>query len=60
MIPIDFTEDQYDMLKEVVNLAMGKAGHDLSTILKAFVDLTVPEIQIIEAESAANFVVRDC
>ncbi len=58
MINISFTEDQYEMLKEVVNLAMGQAGSDLATILKSFVDLSVPEIQIIEAEQVAQKVLE--
>ena len=33
MTPIQFTEDQYDMLKEVVNQAMGQAGSDLAQLL---------------------------
>ncbi|SLM27634.1 putative CheC, inhibitor of MCP methylation [Desulfamplus magnetovallimortis] len=59
MMHIHFTEDQYEMLKEVVNLAMGQAGKDLATILKSFVDLSVPEIQVIEAENVANKVLQE-
>ncbi len=54
MIPIQFTEDQYDMLKEVVNQAMGKAGSDLARILESFVDLVVPDIEIVAAEHVVD------
>lgn len=59
MIHITFTEDQYEMLNEVVNLAMGQAGSDLATILKSFVDLTIPDIQIVEAGEIAEKVLHD-
>jgi len=59
MMHINFTEDQYEMLKEVVNLAMGQAGSDLATILKSFVDLSVPEIQVVEAEKIAQKVLGE-
>ncbi len=54
MSPIQFTEDQYDMLKEVVNQAMGKAGSDLAELLKSFVDLVVPDINIIPVEQVVD------
>ena len=56
---IQYTDDQYEMLKEVVNLAMGQAGKDLATILNSFVDLSVPEIQIVEAEHIAEKVLKE-
>ncbi|MCP4114152.1 MAG: hypothetical protein GY737_01900 [Desulfobacteraceae bacterium] len=59
MIQVSFSEDQYDMLKEIINVAMGQAGSDLATILKSFVDLTVPEIKIIEAEKIVSTVLRE-
>lgn len=54
-----YTEDQYEMLKEVVNVAMGQAGSDLATLLKSFVDLSVPKIQIVEAENIAAKVLQE-
>ena len=59
MKPVHLTEDHYEMLKEVVNLAMGQAGSDLATILKAFVDLSVPEIQVVEAEKVAEKILHE-
>jgi chemotaxis protein CheC len=56
---IDLTEDQYEMLKEVVNLAMGQAGSDLASILNSFVDLSVPDIQIVKAEKLAEKVLQE-
>lgn len=59
MSNIQYTDDQYEMLKEVVNLAMGQAGKDLATVLNSFVDLSVPEIQIVEAEHIAEKVIKE-
>ncbi len=59
MTSIHLTEDQHDMLKEVVNLAMGQAGKDLAIILKSFVDLSVPEILVVEAENVARKVLEE-
>lgn len=59
MMPIQFTEDQYDMLKEVVNLAMGRAGSDLARILASFVDLEVPEIQVVAAEKVVERILAE-
>ncbi|MBF0113377.1 MAG: hypothetical protein HQK74_11690 [Desulfamplus sp.] len=59
MSNIQYTDDQYEMLKEVINLAMGRAGKDLATILNSFVDLSVPEIQIIDAEDIPEKVLKE-
>ena len=59
MTPIQLTEDQHDMLMEVVNLAMGKAGSDLAAILKSFVDLAVPRVDIIAAEVLVDKVLEE-
>jgi len=59
MSHIQYTEDQYEMLKEVVNFAMGKAGKDLATILNSFVDLSVPEIKIVKAGEIAEKVLEE-
>lgn len=59
MTNIQYSDDQYEMLREVINLAMGHAGKNLATILNAFVDLSVPEIQIIEAANIAEKVLKE-
>lgn len=54
MTAIIFTEDEYDQLKEIFNVAMGRAGSDLAVLLKSFVDLSVPDLEIVTAEKIAE------
>ena len=54
MNKIKFSEDEYDLLKEVFNMAMGQAGKALATLLNSFVDLTVPDIKLVEAEKVVE------
>lgn len=49
MSRLHFTEDEHDLLKEVFNIAMGQAGKALANVLNAFVELTVPDIKLVEA-----------
>ncbi len=44
------TSDQRDALQEVTNIAMGQAGASLAQVLGEFVQLSVPQINIIELE----------
>ncbi|MEK6620997.1 MAG: hypothetical protein AABY74_02515 [Planctomycetota bacterium] len=46
---ISFTEEELDILTEVSNIGMGKAGCTLAEALGCFVTLTVPEIRLIES-----------
>lgn len=53
MISELFNEDEHDLLAEIVNIAMGKAGAALAEAFAGFVNLHVPEIRTIRA-SAIN------
>lgn len=44
-----FTEDERDLLGEIVNIAMGKAGATLAEAFDGFVNLRVPEIRTVGA-----------
>ncbi len=59
MMSIQFSEDEYDQLKEIFNLAMGKAGSSLAKLLKAFLDLSVPDIKMIKADDIIDTVLKD-
>ena len=48
---IEFTDDQYDLVKEVFNISMGQAGKSLANLLNSFVELTVPNIKLVAAEN---------
>lgn len=46
-----YNVDQKDTLSEVVNIAMGRAGASLARILNVFVHLSVPKIELVEADN---------
>jgi chemotaxis protein CheC len=46
-------EDQRDALQEVANLAMGQAATRLGRLLDAFIELSVPRVQVVEVSEAA-------
>jgi len=46
----EFTEDEYDFLGEITNMAMGQAGSALAEFLEVFVELSVPMVKIVEAD----------
>jgi len=48
---IDLTEEQKEVLQELVNIGMGLAGDSLARILKTFVELSIPRISLIHVDS---------
>ncbi len=54
MTKLSFSEDEHDLLKEVFNMAMGQAGKALADLLNSFVELTVPDIKLVEAEKVVE------
>jgi chemotaxis protein CheC len=54
----DLTELQRDALQEITNVGMGKAGASLAHLLKTFVTLSVPRIQLVSVEEFIT-VLRD-
>lgn len=49
-----FTEDERDLLGEIVNIAMGKAGATLAEAFAGFVNLRVPEIRTVGAAEGSE------
>lgn len=47
-------EDQRDALQEVANLAMGQAAKRLASLLDAFIELSVPRVQVVAIGDAAQ------
>ncbi|MGM0575965.1 MAG: chemotaxis protein CheC [Myxococcota bacterium] len=47
---IDFSEDDYDVLREIANVAMGRAAADLAELLGVFVELTVPRLEVVSGD----------
>lgn len=48
------TEDQSDALQELANVAMGRAGKSLSTLLDSFVVLSVPRVTVVGVAELAQ------
>ncbi len=48
---IGLTEEQNEVLQEIVNIGMGKAGNSLARILKTFVELSIPRIRLINVDT---------
>lgn len=43
------TQDQNEVLREIVNIGMGQAGASLAAILQSFVELSIPQIVLAQA-----------
>ena len=48
------TEEQRDAMQEITNIAMGQAGSMLATLLGAFVNLSVPRINVLALSEVAG------
>ena len=55
---IGLTEEQNEVLQEVVNIGMGKAGDSLARILKTFVELSIPRIKLISVDTLNEDITR--
>jgi chemotaxis protein CheC len=47
-------EDQRDALQEIANMAMGHAATRLGRLLDAFIELSVPRVQVVAVSEAAH------
>ncbi len=47
--PPNLTADQLDALREIVNIAMGRAADSLARLLDRFIELPVPVVRFVEA-----------
>ncbi|MGI1678308.1 MAG: histidine kinase [Cellvibrionaceae bacterium] len=50
---IQLNEDQRDCLQEISNIAMGQAGDNLARLLKEFVILSIPHVDILSSNDIA-------
>ncbi len=51
-----FSEEELDILQEVMNIAFGQATSDLAELIDIYVVLSVPEIKLIEAEKLTDYI----
>ena len=49
------TEEEKEILKEVMNIAFGKAASDLAEIINIFVVLSVPFVQMLKAQDLPEY-----
>lgn len=42
-------EDQFDAYREMVNIAMGRAGENLAELFGEFIDLPIPNVNLLES-----------
>ena len=52
----EYSEDQLDMLQEIVNIAMGQAASSLAQVLDVFIELSIPRIKLVSAEEVVDVV----
>jgi len=43
----DYNEDQYDLLRELSNIAIGQAAAELDCMLNTTIDISIPKVSII-------------
>lgn len=60
MIPegrsVFLTEDELEILKEIMNIAFGKATADLAELINIFITLTVPDVRIIATDELQPYI----
>ena len=52
------SQDQNEVLREIVNIGMGQAGASLAEILQSFVELSIPQIVLARAADLPNALVQ--
>ncbi len=51
-----FSEEELDILQEVMNIAFGQATADLAELIDIYVVLSIPEIRLIQAEKLTDYI----
>ena len=51
-----FSEEELDILQEVMNVSFGQATSDLAELIDIYVVLNVPEIKLIPAEDLSDYI----
>jgi chemotaxis protein CheC len=53
------SEEEKDILQEIMNIAFGKAAADLAEVINIFVVLSVPDIRIIKAVELPDYIRKE-
>lgn len=52
----NFSDEEKDILQEIMNIAFGKASADLAEVIDIYVVLTVPNIEVFDAEGLTRYI----
>lgn len=50
------TEEEFDILQEIMNIAFGKAAADLAEVINIYVILSVPYVRVIQATELPGYI----
>jgi len=50
------TEEEFDILQEIMNIAFGKAAADLAEVINIYVILSVPYVRVIQASELPAYI----
>jgi chemotaxis protein CheC len=53
------TEEEQDILQEIMNIAFGKAAAELAEVINIFVVLSVPYIQVLKAADLPGYLLQE-
>lgn len=54
-----FSEEQKDILQEIMNIAFGNATADLADVIDVYVELSVPDIELLGAGELPGYIVKN-
>ena len=52
----DFSEEEFETLQAVMNIAFGQATSDLAELIDIYVVLNVPRVKLIQAEELSDYI----
>jgi len=58
MTILQLTEEQRDALQEIANIGIGQAGDSIARVLGEFVQLSVPQVMVLGADSISKELAR--
>ncbi len=58
-LQISFSDEERDILQEVMNIAFGKASADLAEVIDIYVVLSVPDIMLLKTGEVPRFIEQE-
>jgi chemotaxis protein CheC len=56
---ITFSEEESDILQEVMNIAFGKASADLAEVIDIYVVLSIPDVMLLKTSDVPQFIEQE-